>query len=122
MSSILNLRESNIWIIAVEANVSIKSIIENLQSFQNINLKSKIYIFTMGEQTQVFETYRKKPDSNLTLDLICRINEKENKIEYLNKNEIWTRRKNLTGVHFRIGYVPNDNFFLKINEVRRGSQ
>ncbi len=122
MSSILNLRESNIWIIAVEANVSIKSIIENLQSFQNINLKSKIYIFTMGEQTQVFETYRKKPDVTLTLDLICRINEKENKIEYLNKNEIWTRRKNLTGVHFRIGYVPNDNFFLKINEVRRGSQ
>ena len=120
-SSIINLWENKILVILVGANVSVNKVFENHQSFQNINLKSKIYAITMGEQLQMFEVYRKKPAANLTVDLVCRINQKGNKIEYLNRNEIWTRRKNLSGVHFRIGYVPNDNFFLKINEVRKGS-
>jgi hypothetical protein len=115
-STVANLWENNIWIIQIEANVSVHNV---FQSFQNISLRSRIYAITTGVQIQMFEVYKKTSAANLTVDLVCRINEKENKIEYLNKNEIWTRRRNLSGVHFRIGYVPNDNFFLKVNEVRQ---
>ena len=62
----------------------------------------------------VFEVYRKMPQLNLTISLLCNLTDK---VEYLNKNDIWMRRKDLSGAHLKIGYFPDLSFCFEINQV-----
>ena len=86
-------------------------------NFSNILLSSEVYVLAaIGNYTfQVFEIYRKSPTLNVIVMPMCEIT--NNKTEYLNKNQIWTRRKDLSGVHFQIGCIKNNLLVYKNNEV-----
>ena len=86
------------------------------RNFGNILLLSEVYVLTsFNDSFQVFEVYRKSPIFNTTVMMLCQIT--NNKTDYLNKNEIWTRRKDLSGVHFSIGCIKYYPLVFKKNEV-----
>jgi len=95
------------------------SLIENyFLSFDKITFNSKIHILGYQEEmTYMFEVFRKMPDTNVKVSHLCSFNQTSNEIVYLNDNDVLVRRKDLTGVHFRIGYIPNESFFYEENEA-----
>jgi hypothetical protein len=54
---------------------------------------------------------------NLTVQLLCKQDGSGNVIDLLNTKGIWIRRKNLTGAHLKIGYIPNQSFIYEKDEV-----
>jgi len=73
--------------------------------FRKINLRSRLYVWlTLEKEKRLFEVYRKMFGTNLTISELCRV--EENNVEIKNENQIWTRRKNLTGVHLKVAYQP----------------
>lgn len=93
--------------------ISLISLIENyFKSFEDVSLNSQIYAMT--SDNVIFEVYRKMPTMSLTISLLCNLTDK---IWYLNKNDLWMRRKDLSGVHFKIGYFPDLSFCFEINQV-----
>ena len=94
---------------------------EYFRSFQNISLNSHVYVITtdIHYSMYVFEVYRKMQGLELTIELLCLQNKLSHNIMHFNKNGIWIRRKNLTGVHLRIGYIPKQFYILEKNEVLR---
>ena len=88
--------------------------------FPKITLKSKIYVLaTMTSELRLFEVYQKMIGMELTIAELCkceRNNEHEN-LEINNRHQIWTRRKNLTGVHLKVAYRPNHNYLYVENNV-----
>jgi hypothetical protein len=86
-------------------------------NLNNISLSSEVYVLTsFGNNTfQVYEIYKKSPTLNLTVMQLCQIT--NNMIKYREKNQIWTRRKDLSGVHFRIGSIKNHQLVYRNNEV-----
>jgi hypothetical protein len=54
---------------------------------------------------------------NLTIQLLCKQDESGNILDHLNTKGIWIRRKNLTGAHLKIGYIPNHSFIYEKDEV-----
>ncbi len=65
----------------------------------------------------MFEVFRKMPNLNVTVSLLCSLSRPANVLVYLNKNELLVRRKDLTGTHFRVGYIPNESFFYEEDKV-----
>jgi len=91
---------------------SISSIENYFNNFQDISLNSRIYAMTSSKV--IFEVYRKMPNMGLTISLLCNMTDK---FAYLNKKELWMRRKDLSGTHFKIGYFPDWSFCFEINKV-----
>ena len=58
------------------------------------------------------------PGMNITLLLHCQMNLTNEKIGFVNDNDIWDRRKNLTGVTFRVGYRSKHVLIYEKNNVR----
>ncbi len=113
---------SNIWLFEfsfeyTNTQEGLQSVIINhFNNFSNILLLSEIYVLTSFNNTfQVFEVYRKSTTSNMTVMLLCQIT--KNETIFLNKNEIWTRRKDLSGVHFYIGCIKYFPLVFKSDEV-----
>ncbi len=96
------------------------SIQEYFLNFPKITLKSRIYVLaTMANISRLFEVYRKSIGMELIIAELCKLelkNENE-KLEIKNGNQIWTRRKNLTGVHLKVAYRPNNNYLYVVNNV-----
>ena len=99
---------------------SITLIDEYFTGFQNISLNSRIYVLTenINNSFYLFEVYRKMTGMNLTIELLCKQDESGNEMVHLNRKGIWTRRKNLTGAHLKIGYIPNHSFIYEKDEVQ----
>ena len=87
------------------------------KSFHKIDINSQIYILVYTEMTLLFEVYRKAPERNVSISLLCSLNQTSTSVEYFNENDALVRRKDLTGVHFRVGYLPNLSFFYEENKV-----
>jgi hypothetical protein len=117
------IRNDTIWLITFqfEPKDSDQTVMDTInryfQGFVGLNIKTRIYVVAFSnEKTQMFEVYKKDPNLDVTIQLLCKLNGLLPK--YVNQDDIWTRRKNLTGVNFRVGYVPNNTFFQNKNEVR----
>jgi len=113
---------NNTWLFNFRLNLTENStslIDEYFRGFQNILLNSRIYVTTesVNNSYNLFEVYRKISGMNLTVQLLCKQDGSENSIDRLNTKGIWTRRKNLTGVHLKIGYIPSDSFIYEKDEV-----
>jgi len=90
-------------------------------SFPKITLKSKIYVLaTMANESRLFEVYRKMMGMELIIAELCKLEGRNGneKFKIENGNQIWTRRKNLTGVHLKVAYRPNNNYLNVFNNVR----
>ena len=119
------IRNDTVWLLTFkyETNDSDSTILstinEYFQTFAGLNIKTRIYVIaSSNEKTQMFEVYKKGPNSDITIQLLCKLNGQT--AEYVNKDDIWTRRKNLTGINFRVGFVPNNIFFQNhSNEVNK---
>ncbi len=105
------------WLFVFHFNMNVsepflKSFLSNyFKSFTKIALNSRIYIFCYSEMVLMFEVFRKMPDLNMTISHLCSFNQTSNAVVFLNKNDVWVRRKDLTGIHLKIGYQPNRSFF-----------
>jgi hypothetical protein len=93
--------------------------IENyFKSYEKITLNSQIYILVSAkDMVLMFEVFRKIQDLYVTVSHLCSLNQTSDTIEYLNKNNVLVRRKDLTGIHFRVGYIPNESFFYEDNKA-----
>ncbi len=93
---------------------------EYFTSFENFSLLSRIFVIITDANNSIylFEVYRKIPGLALTIELLCKQDEWSSKINWFNKKGIWTRRKDLTGVHLRIGYVPKQFYVYEKDEVK----
>jgi len=115
--------EESVWLFefAFESTITEKmlqeAIINYFDNISNILLPSEVYVLTSidNDTYQVFEVYRRSPTLKMTVIMVCQI--ANNKTEYLNKNPIWTRRKDLSGIHFQIGCIKNNKLVFKDNEV-----
>jgi hypothetical protein len=88
------------------------------KSFHEIDFSSHVYILAYLEKVVLmFEVFRKMPNLNVTVSLLCSLSRPANVLVYLNKNELLVRRKDLTGTHFRVGYIPNESFFYEEDKV-----
>jgi hypothetical protein len=105
------------WLFIFNFNVNVsepflESFLSNyFKSFTKIALNSRIYIFCYSEMVLMFEVFRKTPDLNMTISHLCSFNQTSNAVVFLNKNDALVRRKDLTGIHLKIGYQPNLSFF-----------
>jgi hypothetical protein len=118
------IRNNSVWLITFkfEANNSdaaiLSTIKEYFQNFVGLNIKTRIYVIaTSNGKIEMFEVYRKGSNLEMTIQLLCKLNGEI--AEYVNTDDIWTRRKNLTGVSFQVGFIPNNMLFLKNNEVMK---
>jgi hypothetical protein len=94
--------------------IVLSTINEYFTRFRNINLRSQIYAWvTMEGEKRLFEVYRKMIGMNLIISELCRV--EENNAEIKNGNQIWTRRKNLTGVNLKVAYQPTSFLHEKNN-------
>jgi len=116
------IRNDSVWLITFtfKANDSDATILSKInqyiQSFDGLNIKTRIYVIaTSNRKIEMFEVYRKGPNLDLIIQLLCKINGQ--RVVYVNTDDIWTRRKNLTGVNFQVGITSNNILFLKNNEV-----
>jgi len=117
------IRNDSVWLLtfnfkANDSNATILSTINNyFKSYGGINIKTTIYVIAASNNiTQMFEVYRKGPKLNLTIQMLCKLNGLIP--EYINQDDIWTRRKNLSDVSFQVGLIPNNVLFLISNEVK----
>jgi hypothetical protein len=117
------IRNDSVWLLtfnfkANDSNATILSTINNyFKSYGGINIKTTIYVIASSNNiTQMFEVYRKGPKLNLTIQMLCKLNGLIP--EYINQDDIWTRRKNLSDVSFQVGLIPNNVLFLISNEVK----
>ncbi len=116
---------NNTWLFSFILNTtnftenSTSLIDEYFRDFHNISLNSRIYIITehVNNSYNLFEVYRKMSGMNLTVQLLCKQDGPGNVIDLLNTKGIWMRRKNLTGAHLKIGYIPNHFFIYEKDEV-----
>ncbi len=65
----------------------------------------------------MFEVFKKMPNFNVTISHLCTLNQTSSVIEYVNKNDAMVRRKDLTGIHFRVAYIPNVSFLYENNQA-----
>ncbi len=110
------------WLFYFKLNLTENStslIDEYFKDFNNISLNSRVYVITesVNNSYNVFEVYRKMLGMNLTIQLLCKQDESGNILDHLNTKGIWIRRKNLTGAHLKIGYIPNHSFIYEKDEV-----
>jgi hypothetical protein len=113
---------NNTWLFNFKLNLTENStplIDEYFKGFHNISLNSRIYVITesVNKSYNLFEVYRKMSGMNLTIQLLCKQDESGNILDQLNTKGIWIRRKNLTGAHLKIGYIPNHSFIYEKDEV-----
>ena len=121
MSTDLNRFDNESWLFHFEFKINymdqfvVGSINDYFISFRKISLRSRIYAWaTMEKEKRLFEVYKKMFGMNLTISQLCRV--EESHVEMNNGNQIWTRRKDLTGVHLKVAYQPN-TFLYKENDV-----
>ncbi len=67
----------------------------------------------------MLDVFKKIPGSDVTVTQLCSLNETLNAVKYLNKNDVLVRRKDLSGVHFRIGYLSNHSLFYEENQAKK---
>jgi hypothetical protein len=86
--------------------------------FLDIKFNSQIYVIKQSESAQVlYEIYRKSSGMNVTITALCKSDLHKNKMIFLAEKRIWTRRKDLSGVNFTVGYVLNHTFIKEKNKV-----
>ena len=83
----------------------------------SLSLNAKFYSLVGTEFLSVYEIYKKIPDSNLTISLLCDFPMTQQKLNRTNQLKLWKRRKDLSGVTFRVGYIPCSLIFMN-NEVK----
>ena len=113
--------ESWIFTFKLRRNTSEYEIIVSLRNYfdslPNITFRSRIYALVETEYVELFEVYRKMPVMNLTISLLCKVDVETNGVKFVDGNEIWSRRKDLSGVHFNITYRPDHSLISTVNNV-----
>ncbi len=89
------------------SNNSLAEIIGHyFSNFDRLDLKSQVYVLAVSEENGIlFEVYKTHFRANLTITQLCKMNKNLNKIEYLNTDFVWARRKKLNGVTFKVGFT-----------------
>lgn len=115
--------EGNVWLFEFSSETThteemlLSSIRNYFNNFNNIFLLSEIYVLaSINDSFKVFEVYRKSPKFSITVMMLCQLT--KDKIQYINKNEIWTRRKDLSGIHFSVGCIKYYKLIFKKDEVK----
>jgi hypothetical protein len=89
------------------------------QLLLDIKFNSQIYVIKQSESAVVlYEIYRKSSIMNVTITTLCKSDLLKNEIILLAEKRIWTRRKDLSGINFKVGYVLNHTFIKEKNKVR----
>ncbi len=84
----------------------------------DIKFNSQIYVIKQSESDVVlYEIYRKSSGMNVTITALCKSDLHKNEMKFLAEKRIWTRRKDLSGVNFTVGYVLNHTFIKEKNKV-----
>jgi hypothetical protein len=97
-----------------EIIVSVRSYFDRLP---NIAFRSRIYVLVQTDDVRLFEVYRKMSAVNLTVSLLCKLDGETSRVKFLNGYEIWARRKDLSGVHLDIVYLPDHPLISTVNKV-----
>ena len=97
-----------------EIIVSVRSYFDRLP---NIAFRSRIYVLVQTDDVRLFEVYRKMSAVNLTVSQMCKLDGETRRVKFLNGNEIWARRKDLSGVHLDIVYLPDHPLISTVNKV-----
>ncbi len=99
-----------------QSHTIIDGLKHELREFNQINLNSRWYALTVddfNQNVEFYELYRKSKASNLTISQLC-----ASKIKLCPKPDfIWKRRKDLSGVHFKVATQRGDALLKKSNEV-----
>ena len=86
-----------------------------------IDFDSRSYVATFDEVHHIYgfyEMFRKYENQSLIISRLC-----STKIEFCGKPDfIWNRRKDLSGVHFKVALNPNDSLVFQPDLVRNRSQ
>ncbi|XP_040581444.1 glutamate receptor ionotropic, kainate 4-like [Lepeophtheirus salmonis] len=78
----------------------------------HLTVQTKFYHYYVDEEERrgwIAEVYRIFPKGSLKVRPLFTINNSSLKI--IDKSYIWARRKDLEGLHFRIGYIGSSSFF-----------
>ncbi len=76
---------------------------EYFKSYYKIGLDSGIYILIYSENNSfLFEVYRKMPNSNITVSLLCKLNQISNNVEKIFGKNVLVRQRDLTEVTLRL--------------------
>ncbi len=115
---------SGFWLFIFQNNdfKSQNEIISQMRDFfelllPSIQLNSQIYVIQPLQSVVLYEIYRKSSCMNVTINALYKSDLLTNEMVVLAEKRIWTRRKDLTGVHFKVGYVQNHLFINEKNKV-----
>jgi hypothetical protein len=115
------------WLILYPSNLPndseiTKTIQTDLQQIRQIEFDSRIYVADVFRNNneldlKLFEVYRKSEKGEL---IVKKIEQPKTYFPKFGKNDesfIWNRRKDLTGVHFRVLFTPYNPYIIFENEV-----
>ena len=108
------------WIFNLDdiSEPSIDAVQSYFRSFKHMDLNSHIYALTaIGNMSFLFEVYKTHSSANMTISQLCKFNRDFNKAEQINRNQIWIRRKNLTGIMLKVGIMDGSSFITINNGV-----
>jgi hypothetical protein len=118
------LLNSGFWLFIFQNNdfKSENEIISQMHNFfefllPSIRLNSQIYVMQQLQSVVLYEIYKKSSDMNVTITALCKSDLLKNEMVVLAEKRIWTRRKDLSGVHFKVGYAENHMFINEKNKV-----
>ena len=100
---------------------AISSMNDYFNIFYKIDLMSQIYVLAdTTKEKRLLEVYRKYFEMNLTISELCKFEgNNEEKLLSKNGNQIWPRRNNLTGVHFKVAYLHSIGYLHEENNVSK---
>ena len=85
---------------------SIEAIQNYFSNFGPLDLNSHMYALTaLGNKSILFEVYKTQPNANMTISQLCRVLNDLNRTEEINRDSIWQRRTNLTGLKLKVGFI-----------------
>ena len=100
------------WLFTLHYNISsseenVKELIyEEFKNFKSVAFNSRMYVQAATiDRLFLFEFYKVTPNSRLTISQLYRIHLDTLKIEFVEKKNIWQRRKNLSEANFKIGLM-----------------
>jgi hypothetical protein len=92
--------------LAVFSGQSIDVIQNYFSNFEQLNMNSHIYGLTeLGNKILLSEVYKTHPNADMTISKLCSLTNDLNKTEGINRDSIWKRRKNLTGLKLKVGFI-----------------
>ena len=77
-----------------------------------------VFVADSIDSVNIFEVYRVMSKSFLKQRILYSFNGTSKSFRSLNRNFIWERRKNLTGLHLKVSLLKNNPLIVINNQVR----